>query len=342
MRVKSDHATHHLKRQYLLAAAIPTIIAVVSIMGFVWAQKAVTVVVDGETRHVRTQADDVESLLAEAHVEYEDGDLVTPGPDAPLSEGSMVVVRHAIAVKLELGGSKETLDVVGETVADALVAAGIDPTANPTVEPSLETSLAPGMTVSVPDVFVRVVTEEITVTAPAKTKRVSSLPKGRRQVVTTASPGRVLKVYRVLVSNGIAGPKSLSAQRVVVPPVAEVVAIGTASAPVAVARAKPRSRKILAPPVKGAKMRVTATGYSPEQPDLDDVTATGARATRGVIAVDPRVIPLGTRVYVPGYGYAVAADVGGGVKGAHIDLCFDTVREALNWGRRTVTITIVE
>jgi 3D (Asp-Asp-Asp) domain-containing protein len=52
------------------------------------------------------------------------------------------------------------------------------------------------------------------------------------------------------------------------------------------------------------------------------------------------VIPLGTRLYVPGYGYAIAADTGGGVRGNHIDLCFDTLAEARAWGRRSVTAII--
>lgn len=342
MRVSADHPARFLKRQYVIAGAVPLLIAVVAVAGFMWAQKSVTLVVDGESRHLTTQAARVAAVLAEARIAYDDGDVVTPAPDSAIEDGDMIVVRHATPVRLQLGGTPVSLDVVGETVADALVAAGIDPTANPTVSPSLETSLTEGMAIVVPDVFVRIVTLEATMSAPAKTKYVSSMQKGHKQVVSEGAPGRKLSVYRVLVTNGIEGPRMLAAERVVVPPVAKVVAVGTATKSATVARAKAKARKIPAPPTKGTKMRVTATAYSPEQPDLDDVTATGARATRGVIAVDPRVIPLGTKVYVPGYGYAVAADTGGGVKGAHIDLCYDTVREALNWGRRTVTITIVE
>jgi 3D (Asp-Asp-Asp) domain-containing protein len=61
-----------------------------------------------------------------------------------------------------------------------------------------------------------------------------------------------------------------------------------------------------------------------------------------VIAVDPRVIPLGTHVYVPGYGYAVAADTGGAIKGRRIDLCFETVGQCDRWGRRDVTIIVLD
>jgi 3D (Asp-Asp-Asp) domain-containing protein len=80
---------------------------------------------------------------------------------------------------------------------------------------------------------------------------------------------------------------------------------------------------------------VTATGYS-----LAGNTATGLPVGFGVVAVDPSVIPLGTRLTIPGYGEGVAADTGGSVRGLQIDLWFPTLADALAWGRRTVTITL--
>jgi len=88
-------------------------------------------------------------------------------------------------------------------------------------------------------------------------------------------------------------------------------------------------------PSSGHTLTVSATGYS-----LPGHTATGMPVGWGVVAVDPSVIPLGTRLSVPGYGEAVAADVGSGVRGAMIDLWFPTLAEARAWGRRTVTITL--
>ena len=80
---------------------------------------------------------------------------------------------------------------------------------------------------------------------------------------------------------------------------------------------------------------MTATAYT-----LAGHTATGAPVGYGVVAVDPSVIPLGTRMTIPGYGEGVAADTGGAIQGAVIDLWFPTAAEAANWGRRTVTITL--
>jgi 3D (Asp-Asp-Asp) domain-containing protein len=88
--------------------------------------------------------------------------------------------------------------------------------------------------------------------------------------------------------------------------------------------------------VDGARtLTVTSTGYS-----MRGRTATGLPVGPGIVAVDPAVIPLGTRLSIPGYGEGVAADTGGAVQGLTIDLWFATLGEALAWGRRTVTITL--
>lgn len=88
-------------------------------------------------------------------------------------------------------------------------------------------------------------------------------------------------------------------------------------------------------PSGSGSLTVTATGYA-----LPGTTATGIPVGPGVVAVDPAVIPLGTRMTIPGYGEGVAADVGSAVRGATIDLWFPTVEQAFAWGRRTVTITL--
>jgi 3D (Asp-Asp-Asp) domain-containing protein len=88
------------------------------------------------------------------------------------------------------------------------------------------------------------------------------------------------------------------------------------------------------PPTGKHQLVVSATCY-----DLPGHTATGMPVGQGVVAVDPSVIPLGTRLYVPGYGNGVAADIGSGIQGATIDLWM-TPTQCAAWGRRTVTITV--
>lgn len=92
----------------------------------------------------------------------------------------------------------------------------------------------------------------------------------------------------------------------------------------------------------GRFMTMVATGYSPQEPGLDDHTASGMKATHGVVAVDPSVIPLGTRLNVEGYGYAIAGDTGSAIKGNRIDLCFDTLEEVNSYGWRHITVEILD
>jgi 3D (Asp-Asp-Asp) domain-containing protein/peptidoglycan hydrolase CwlO-like protein len=96
-----------------------------------------------------------------------------------------------------------------------------------------------------------------------------------------------------------------------------------------------RPAPTIEPGLVGRTLTVTATGYS-----IKGRTATGAPTGWGIVAVDPSVIPLGTRMTVPGYGSGVAADTGGAVRGATIDLWFPSLAQARAWGRRTVTITL--
>lgn len=92
----------------------------------------------------------------------------------------------------------------------------------------------------------------------------------------------------------------------------------------------------------GRALYVSATAYSAHDPGNGNRTATGTLVRRGVIAVDPSVIPLGTRVFIPGYGEAVAEDIGGGIHGQRIDVAFDTHAEALMFGRQDLEIFIME
>lgn len=93
----------------------------------------------------------------------------------------------------------------------------------------------------------------------------------------------------------------------------------------------------------GRSMRVQATGYSTRQPNLSTHTATGIdlRVNPRVIAVDPSIIPLGTMVEVEGMGVYIAGDTGGAIRGNIIDIHFETVSQALQWGRRNVNIRIL-
>lgn len=84
-----------------------------------------------------------------------------------------------------------------------------------------------------------------------------------------------------------------------------------------------------------------ATAYLPTDGGGDGITATGVQAHHGIVAVDPNVIPLGTRLYIPGYGEAVAADTGGDIIGNRIDVVLEDYSSAIQFGRRTVEVYVL-
>ena len=96
--------------------------------------------------------------------------------------------------------------------------------------------------------------------------------------------------------------------------------------------------------VAGRKLTVSATAYTANCYGCSGITATGIdvrHSTPPIIAVDPRVIPLGSKVYVPGFGVMTAGDTGGAIKGNKIDILVSSNSQATQWGRRTITITVL-
>ena len=118
-------------------------------------------------------------------------------------------------------------------------------------------------------------------------------------------------------------------------PEARIVAQGIS--PTTLAAFEARGLIQLASLARGA-IRMIATAYTAGSAGGDGMTASGLHAGFGVVAVDPRIIPLGTRLYIPGYGMAVAGDTGGAIVGNRIDLGFDSLRGAMIFGRRDVTV----
>ena len=90
----------------------------------------------------------------------------------------------------------------------------------------------------------------------------------------------------------------------------------------------------------GGVTTMNATAYHPNDGGGDGITATGTKAGYGTVAVDPSVIPLGSKLYIPQYGEAIAADTGGAIVGHKIDLCMESYEECYQFGRRDVQVFI--
>jgi uncharacterized protein YabE (DUF348 family)/3D (Asp-Asp-Asp) domain-containing protein len=321
-----------LKTQHLVAALLVAVLGLASTTGFVGARKSVTLVVDGTSTAVSTQSQTVAALLSESAVTVVSGDLVSPAVDSVLDEGAVVVVRHGISVTLDLAGQIIPLRVFGRSVADALVMAGLDPTGGIRTEPGLDAPLTSGMTIVAKDVFFRVSEEEVVVPFDTDVTGDPALASGKRVVVTKGKNGSAVRVWQVLVTGGIEGQRSLKAEAVITDSVTEVVRVGTKQPfrqiLVAARKSSGASTPSYAPPVVGRVIKVEATAYTPYACGVNaDWIAWRRRlfhipAGWGVVAVDRRVIPLGTRLFVEGYGYAVAADTGQAIKGNKMDVCF--------------------
>lgn len=89
-------------------------------------------------------------------------------------------------------------------------------------------------------------------------------------------------------------------------------------------------------------MKASAYTKSVEEGTSRGITRSGVSVSRGIVSVDPKIIPLGTKLYIEGYGYAVAADTGGAIKGNRIDLYMETKKEAFEFGRRDVKVFIID
>jgi len=157
-------------------------------------------------------------------------------------------------------------------------------------------------------------------------RRLASARVERRSFITQLHSQQRLKVAEIGVLEAKAKAAEVKAQKL------QAVALaGQAATPAPLGTPDPAP----IPAPGGSTLTVSSTGYS-----LTGHTSTGIPVGWGVVAVDPTVIPLGTRLTIPGYGDGVAADTGSAVRGPDIDLWFPTLAQARAWGRRTVTITL--
>jgi 3D (Asp-Asp-Asp) domain-containing protein len=173
-------------------------------------------------------------------------------------------------------------------------------------------------------------------------ERVRELGSLRREAAARASLLATARAQRAAYVSRLAAERRLTAQQIVSLEVQASVAQARASTANAVAQVTPTVAGFVAQPqdpasrpASGHRLTVLATGYA-----LTGSTATGLPVGPGIVAVDPTVIPLGTRMEIPGYGAGIAADTGPAIQGLRVDLWFPTQAQALAWGWRTVTVVL--
>lgn len=295
-------------------------------------------VVGEDVQQVQTVGGTVQDILEQAGVEFGPHDRVAPDLAEYVSPDLQITLERATPIQVLEGGAETEHWVIAQTVGEALTQVGITVGSLDRVTPGRGTAIVPGMTVQI----VRVTEEfiEETQTLPFKVLRWAApeLEQGHTRVIREGQEGIIRNTVRVVYEDGRAVNRTIVSSEVVQNVVDRVIGEGT----------RVPSRTVDTPdgPIPYVEVReMEATGYEPGPISTgewsDGLTFTGLRATRGVVAVDPTVIPLGTKLYIEGYGEGIAADIGGAIKGNRIDLCFDTYEEAIQWGRRVVKVYIL-
>ncbi len=245
------------------------------------------------------------------------------------------VPMPSLVVVVDGSRPARTLTTSAATVGDAFANAGI--TLNPSdwISQPLSAPIKNGLQIVIRRV--RTETRNETQTIPFKTvfKMSRAVAPGQIQAGTHGVPGVLTKTYNARFVNDSLKSKTLVCSRVTTPPVDQETLAGI------------RVREARALPSRSGSYQrmqcfhMVATGYSPYEGSSVGRCANGMRAGYGVVAVDPRLIPLGSKLYIEGYGYALAGDTGGAIKGHRIDLGNTTYREASNVGRRAVTVWVL-
>ena len=306
-------------------------------------KEAVEVVVNDQanTTTYMTTASTVGEFLETENIQVASHDELSVASDEVITDMLTLDIDRAVKVSVT-DGTNETNDVytTADTVEALLKEQQLELSDLDRVEPGIDKTVTADMAVDVIRVeeVTDVVEEEVAFSTVRKND--SSLTKGKEQVVASGSNGLVEKRYTVVLENGKEVSRELVSEDVKKEAAQRVVAVGTKAIQQAPSRGTSSA-------VAGKTITMEATAYNWDCATCNGrgLTATGYNLKAnpdGVIAVDPRVIPLGTKVYVEGYGYAVARDTGGAIKGNRIDVHMRSISAARQFGRQSVKVTIIE
>lgn len=298
-------------------------------------KKNIVVKINGEEKTITTFKGTVEGAINDSKIALAPEDKVQPALNEVINKNTIIEITTAIPVKVQVDGDVLEFKSAEKTVKDLLASKDINLGENDKVSPAKDTEVSKDMSIEV----VRVKSETIKEVQPIEFNTIvkddDTVEEGSTKTVTEGTNGEKEITYEVVYENGEQVSKSVIAENITKQPVDKLISKGTLKK-LALSRGGCST-------VYKKKMSVTATAYTEDQFNR---TASGAKPVRNInglstIAVDPNVIPLGTKVYVDGYGYAVAQDTGGAIKNNKIDLYMNSEAECNQWGRRNVDLYIV-
>jgi uncharacterized protein YabE (DUF348 family) len=318
------------KAKILMGVAVFAIILSVT---FINMRKTVTMEIDGKEETFVTYKGTVKDVLDTNGVEVNPKDKVQPALNSKVSEGDTISIKRAVSVELTVGDKQVKIDTAEDTIEEMLEVEeelknqgiefneGLDE-----ITPALNTKITSNLKINLVKVEVKKELAKEAIDFDVVVETDANLDSGLEEVRQDGASGEKEVTYEIVYKNGEEFSRAVKSFKVVAEPVNKVVAQGT--------RKTFASRDGQLLNYKSV-IYCESTAYSG-----GGVTATGTVPVRdpngiSTIAVDPRVIPLGSLVYVEGYGRAVAADTGGAIKGNIIDVYVNSEAEAYNnWGRK--------
>lgn len=281
-----------------------------------------TVVEDGVSLPVRGAGRTIEQAVAAAGFQVDADDDLAPGRLAPFRPGMTVLLDRATSLVVQADGETRDLRVSGSTVGQALARAGLALAGRDYSIPGADAPLQAGMTVKVVRVREDVQLKEDEIPFETEAQVDPELPLGETQVLRAGENGLVRRRIVLTYENGRLINRQVAEEERLKEPVSQQIRTGS--------KVVWRTVETEQGPMRYfAQLRVYATSYSaaragtPKSAPWYGRTRMGLVMRKGIVAVDRRLIPLGTNLYVPGYGVGLAGDTGGGIKNFHIDLGYD-------------------
>lgn len=311
--------------------------------------KDVVVNIDDTVAIMRTMKSTVGEVLGQNGIEISEYDYVSLPLESKLQKKNtnIINIKRAVPLIVEMDGEKTTLMTVKDTVGEALKEEPINLYIGDKIEgANYSQKVEANMQVKVIKVSHKLVTEEVTIPYEVLEKESGNMEIGEQRIVKEGSEGRIEKVYAVKYEDGKEVYRRLMNESVVSEPSEKIVEYGTVASYVSSRGDRFRYTEVLDMRATAYTASYECTGKRPGDPGFG-ITYTGIPVRPGIVAVDPNVIPLGSRLYVegvgdvPDYGYALAADIGSAVKGDIIDLYKEDKESVKKWGVRKVKVYIL-
>ncbi|EAA0346939.1 DUF348 domain-containing protein [Listeria monocytogenes] len=307
--------------------------------------RQITINDNGTKKDVWSTKANVADLLKDENITTRPQDVLNVALDTKLKNGLEVNINRAIQLSLQNGAKKDTVWTTKTKVSDLLAEKNIKLDQDDRVSPAKDSNLKEKMTVEVTYVNSKAEKKNEQVKFETVYKEDDSLNKGVEKVVQEGKNGKKVVEYKVTFENGKEKKRDVIKENVTSNKTDKVVVRGTKEKVVAtpvsnVSTSSATSSSASSTPSGGKTYKMESTAYSG-----GGTTAYGINLSANpglkVIAVDPRIIPLGSKVWVEGYGEAIAGDTGGAIKGNIVDVYFPNESQCYSWGRRMVTVKVL-